>query len=88
MLKEGSKVQVVFTGSSSWRWMPGKYTVQKAKSGALGIDYNRTHSPYCEHGEEVIPFDHFADTVLFISSGGKAYHWSNIKERLVYAEID
>lgn len=86
MLRENSKVNVVFDKGSFWEWKAGTYTVQRAYNGQLGIDYNRTHSPYCAAGYEVVPFSHFSSTVYFISSGDCVYRWDNIKNRLVCVE--
>lgn len=86
MLREGSKVNVVFDRGSYWEWKPGTFTVQPDRFGRLGIDYNKNHSAYTECGYEVVPFCHFASTVNFISTRtNTVYHWDNIKNRLVEA---
>jgi hypothetical protein len=86
MLREGSKVKVIFTGFGGSAFTPGVYTVQRNSAGQLGIDYNRTRSPYMGD-EEVIPFCNFAPSVLFLNVKTEvSYYYDIVKENLVRSD--
>lgn len=83
MLREGSKVTVTIQTFNKSYHCPGVFTVQKAVTGELGIDYNEFRRPSTFGGELVVPFSGFASSVTFEDvKTGKQYFYSPMWNRL------
>ena len=66
----------------------GKTFCVYEKNGKFGIDWNTEKSPYTCNGDVFTPFEIFAQSVIFENiKTGELFHFSNIENAVVSAEI-
>ena len=87
MLKANDKIKVhlydAINRHIKTRHINTVFTVYE-KNGTLGIDWNTGQSPYLCKGDIFIPFETFANTVIFENvKTGEKYHFSNTKNAVI-----
>lgn len=95
MLKENSKIKVhmydgtyhpqetkeIKTTEIVRNMHYGKIFDVKKINGKLGINWNTSNSPYISKGNAFVPFEAFAQNVVFEDiENGETYRYSNITE--------